>query len=241
VLQNANSMEAHQLSVNAQGFVVKGYLIVVPDYSDLMTLIIRETHDSPYAGHYGIIKTICAVGHLFWWPSLKVDVTNFISVCPPCQRNKSRRHRPYGLLKPLKMPEGPFDSISYDSITKLPLTPYMSFHMYGVRGNFVIDSICVFVDNFSKMAFFVPCHETITAKGFAKPYVDHMQATQGLSKTFISDSDTRFTSAFLQEVTALLDTRLCMSSAFYAPFDEQTENVTTRFSKPIRVILLHQQ
>jgi hypothetical protein len=111
------------------------------------------------------------------------------------------------------MPEGPFDSISYDFITKLPLTP---------RGH---DSICVFVDRFSKMALFVPCHETITAKGFAKLYVDHVQATQGLSKTFISDRDTRFTSAFWQEVTALLGTRLCMSSAFHAPSDGQTEIV----------------
>jgi hypothetical protein len=83
VLRDANSMEAHQLSVNAQGFVVKGSCIVVPDNADLRTLIIRETHDSPYAGHNGITKTLRAVGHLFWWPSLKVDVTNFISACPP--------------------------------------------------------------------------------------------------------------------------------------------------------------
>jgi hypothetical protein len=75
------------------------------------------------------------------------------------------------------------------------------------------------------MVFFVPCHETITAKGFAKLYVDHVQGTQDLSKTFISDRDTRFTSAFWQEVTALLDTRLCMSFAFHAPSDGQTENV----------------
>jgi hypothetical protein len=58
-----------------------------------------------YAGHYGITKTLRTVGKLFWWPSLKVDVTDFISSCPPCQRNKARRHRPYGLLQPLELPE----------------------------------------------------------------------------------------------------------------------------------------
>jgi hypothetical protein len=51
------------------------------------------------------------------------------------------------------------------------------------------------------MAFFVPCNEEITAQGFAQLYVDHVWATQGLSKTFISDRDTRFTSAFWREVT----------------------------------------
>jgi hypothetical protein len=75
------------------------------------------------------------------------------------------------------------------------------------------------------MAFFVPCDKEITAQGFAQLYVDHVWATQGLSKTFISDRDTRFTSAFWREVTVLLGTRLCMSSAFHAPTDGQTENV----------------
>jgi hypothetical protein len=97
VLQDANNAKARQLSVNAQGSVVKGSCIAVPDDFDLRTLIIRETHDSPYAGHYKITKTLCAGGNLYWWPFLKADITNFISTCPPCQRNKSRHHQPYGL------------------------------------------------------------------------------------------------------------------------------------------------
>jgi hypothetical protein len=75
------------------------------------------------------------------------------------------------------------------------------------------------------MAFFALSNEEITAQGFAQLYVDHVWATQGLSKTFIFDRDTRFTSAFWREVIVLLGTRLCMSSAFHAPTDGQTENV----------------
>jgi hypothetical protein len=97
VLQDAKSAEARQLSVNVQGLVLKGLCIAVSDNSDRRKLIIRETHNSLCAGHYGITKTLCAVSSLFWWPSLKVDVISFISACPPCQRNKSRRHRPYVL------------------------------------------------------------------------------------------------------------------------------------------------
>jgi hypothetical protein len=60
----------------------------------------------------------------------------------------------------------------------------------------------------------------------AKLYVDHVQATQGLSKTFTSNRDTRITSAFWQEVTAPLGTRLCIqSSEFHAPSNGQKENV----------------
>jgi hypothetical protein len=49
------------------------------------------------------------------------------------------------------------------------------------------------------MAFFVPRNKEITAQGFAQLYVDHVWATQGLSKTFIFDRYTRFTSAFWRE------------------------------------------
>jgi hypothetical protein len=74
------------------------------------------------------------------------------------------------------------------------------------------------------MAFFALCNKELTAQGFAQLYVNHVWASQGLSKTFISDRDTRLTSAFWREVTVLLGTRQCMSSAFHAPTDGQTEN-----------------
>ena len=63
--------------------------------------------------------------------------------------------------------------VSYDFITKLLLT---------ANGH---DSICVFVDRLTKMAYFAPCNETITAKGFAKLYIDTVQVQQNLSKTFV--------------------------------------------------------
>jgi hypothetical protein len=65
ILRDANIAETRLLSVNAQGFVVKGSCIVVSDNSDLRKSIIRKTHDSPYAGHYGRTKTLHIVSKLF--------------------------------------------------------------------------------------------------------------------------------------------------------------------------------
>ena len=222
VLRDANSPENRHLRVNSSGFVVRESKIVIPENPDLKRLLITEFHDTPYAGHFGQTKTYEAVAKFFWWPSLKADVLYHVSACDLCQRNKARRHRPYGLLQPLEPPEQPFDSISYDFITKLPLTP---------RGH---DTICVFVDRLTKMAYFAPCNETITAKGFAKLYVDTVQTHQGLSKTFVSDRDVRFTSAFWREVAELLGTRLCMSSAFHASTDGQTEVVNQTLETYLR-------
>jgi hypothetical protein len=44
---------------------MKGSCIVVLDNSDLRKLIRRETHDSSYARHYGITKTLRTIDKLF--------------------------------------------------------------------------------------------------------------------------------------------------------------------------------
>jgi hypothetical protein len=162
----------------------KGSRIVVPEDHEFRSLLISEFHDSMYAGHFGRARTRATVDRLFWWESLDSDVTKFVSTCIACQRNKDRRHKPYGLLQPLPVPEMPWSTMTFDFIVKLPKTS---------RGN---DSVCAFVDKLTKMLHFVACKEDVSAKEFAELYVDHVFRLHGLSREFITDRDTRFTSAF---------------------------------------------
>jgi hypothetical protein len=129
-----------------------GSRIVVPEDEELRTLLISEFHDSKYAGHFGMSRTRVAVGRMFWWKSLAGDVAKFVSTCVACQRNKARRHKPYGLLQPLLVLEKPWHTVTFDFIVKLPETS---------RGN---DSICVFVDKLTKLVHFVACKEEVSAK-----------------------------------------------------------------------------
>jgi hypothetical protein len=67
VQQDANWVSRCQLSVNDQSLVLKkGSRIVVPDNSELRTLLISELHDSMYAGHFEMARTRVAVGRMFW-------------------------------------------------------------------------------------------------------------------------------------------------------------------------------
>jgi hypothetical protein len=191
----------------------KGSRIVVPEDHELRSLLISEFHVSMYAGHFGTAQTRAAVGRLFWWESLDKDVTRFDSTCVTCRRNKARRHKPYGQLQPLSVPMKPWHTVTFDFIVKLPKTS---------RGN---DSICVFVDKLTKMVHFVACKEEVSAKKVAELYVDHVFRLHGLSREFITDRDTRCTSAFWQGVTELLGTRAVMSSSFYPQTDGQTKRV----------------
>ena len=152
VQSNGTWADSHQLSTTWDGLVLRGNSqIVVPLDEDLRKTIIGEYHDNRYAGHYGIEKTQQAVGRLFWWPALTKDVTKYISGCVLCQRNKSRRHRPFGALQPLPIPEKPWHTITFDQIVKLPVT---------AKGN---NSIWVFVDKLTKMVHFVAAREEMSA------------------------------------------------------------------------------
>jgi transposase InsO family protein len=112
--------------------------------------------------------------------------------------------------------------VTFDLNVKLPKTS---------RGN---DSICVFVDKLTKLVHFVACKEEVSAKEFAKLYVDHVFHLHGLSREFITDRDPRFTSAFWQQVTVLLGTRTIMSSSFHPQTDGQTERVNQTLGPYLR-------
>jgi hypothetical protein len=55
--------------------------------------------------------------HMFWWKSLARDVAKFVFTCVACQRNKACRHKPYGLLQPLLVPEKPWHTVSFDLLS----------------------------------------------------------------------------------------------------------------------------
>jgi hypothetical protein len=174
----------------------------VPEDEELRTLLISEFYDSKYAGHVGMSRTRVAVGRMFWWKSLAGDVIKFVSTCVACQRNKARRHKPYGLLQPFPVLEKPWHTVTFDFIVKLPKSSW---------GN---NSICVFVDKLTKLVHFVACKGKVSAKEFAELYVDHVFCLHGLSREFITDCDPRFTSAFWQEVTVLLGTKTAIHLLF---------------------------
>ena len=50
------------------------------------------------------------------------DVPDFVIKCNKCQGNKAERLKTGGLLHPLEIPAGKWESISMDFIVKLPKT-----------------------------------------------------------------------------------------------------------------------
>jgi transposase InsO family protein len=66
--------------------------------------------------HPGINRTEETIGQHLWWPNMREHITNYVKICPVCQRNK-RRQKKYGLLPPAKEAKAtPWDKLCVDLI-----------------------------------------------------------------------------------------------------------------------------
>ena len=87
-------------------------------------------------------------------------IQEYCSTCDACPRAKPSRHKPYGLLKQLPIPERPWESISLDFIVELPSSKSdLDSQNY--------DAVLVVVKRLTKMAILIPTTGTLNAEGLA--------------------------------------------------------------------------
>ena len=163
-------------------------------------------------------------------------VKNYIDTCEECQRNKSVRHKPFGQLQPLNIPNRPWKSISLDFIVKLPPSKGLLWHTEAE-----FDSILVVVDRATKMACFIPCNESMTAFDLALLYFHYVFPYFGIPQEVVSDRGTLFTSAFIRSLCELTSIEQNLSSAFHPQTDGQTERVNQVLEQYLRIFVDYDQ
>ena len=102
-----------------------GYLwyqkgLYIPDHEPLKLGLIQNHHDAPTAGHPGRAKTLELLTRSYYWPKMYRDVDRYLKNCHTCQRARTSRHAPYGILRPLPVPEKAWQDVSMDFVTGLP-------------------------------------------------------------------------------------------------------------------------
>jgi hypothetical protein len=80
----------------------------------------KACHNSPTLKHQRFFKMYRQINEIFSWKGLKDDVLRHIRECATCQKNKSEKTHPTGLLHPLPILEQKWESISMDFITGIP-------------------------------------------------------------------------------------------------------------------------
>lgn len=202
--------------------------ICVPNDSSIKKRILEECHDSPAAGHFGVAKTYDQVAKHYHWPGLRKYIKDYIAGCDTCTRSKNHRHKLYGLLSSLPIPDSPWMSVSVDFITQLPPSDKYT-------------AICVFVDRFSKMALFAPTFNQVDAVGTVDLFFKHVFCLFGLPQDIVSDRGVTFTSKFTQAMLKSLDVKQKLSTAFHPQTDGQTERVNSVLEQYLRCYVNYQQ
>ena len=203
--------------------------LCVPADRSLRTRLLQECHDAPLAGHLGKDKTIELVKRRFYWSGMDADITQYVTSCDACQRNKPSQQMKMGPLKPLPVPSRPWQQFSMDLITQLPRSR---------SGN---DAIVVYVDKLTKMAHYVATRTNVTAPELARITIREVIRLHGISESILSDRDPRFTAHFWKAFWSLIGTTLTMSTAFHPQTDGQTERQNRTLEEMLRARINFQQ
>ena len=87
--REAESGQLKEFSVRADGTVMMGHILCVPDVGELNKEIMEEAHSSAYAMHPGSTKMYHTLREHYWWRGMKKDVTEFVSRFLICQQVKA--------------------------------------------------------------------------------------------------------------------------------------------------------
>ena len=159
----------------------------------------------------------------YWWPNLKKDVAEWVSICLTCQRVKAEHQRPSGLLHPLEIPEWKWEQIAMDFVVGLPRT----------KANH--DAIWVIIDRLTKSAHFLPINERYTVDRLVDIYIKEIVVRHGVPVSIVSDRDPRFNSRFWRSFQECAGTKLNMSTAYDPQTDGQSERTIQTLEDMLKV------
>ena len=202
--------------------------LLISDHDELRLHLLQQHHVVPSAGHCGQAKTFELLAREYTWFGMRKDVRRYIRNCHTCQRSRTPRHRPSGILRPLPIPLRPWSSISMDFVTGLPWS----------NGN---DAVCVVVNHLTKMRHFVPCRTTTNAGDLADLFLHHVWKLHGLPNDIISDRGPQFASDFWQQLCSRLRISPRLSTAFHPETDGQTERANQNMEQYLHAFVSNQQ
>lgn len=125
-------------------------------------------------------------------------------------------------MQPIPAAEAPWKRVTIDFIVKLPNS-----------GGF--DAIMVVVDKNTKLAHFIPTHESIDSNGAATLYLYHVWKHHRTPDEIISDRGLVFISKFMRRLCQLLRIQPSPTTAFHPQSDGQTERVNQVLEQILRM------
>ena len=192
-------------------------VIVAP--KDLQNFILENCHDSPTAGHMGIIKTLMNVKHYATWYQMQQTVTNYVRGCETCNKQKTGNRRAKAAQTSYHV-GSPMERVHIDILGPISESD---------RGN---RYVLVMVDQFTKWVECCALPDQ-SAETVARSFVDNIVARLGCPFELHSDQGRNFESNVVKEICRLLE----ISKTRTTPYRPQANGQVERFNRTIMQIL----
>ncbi|GBG80195.1 hypothetical protein CBR_g30561 [Chara braunii] len=215
-----------------EGLVFRRYgkfdCLCVPNHAPLRTHFLDLAPGR--SGHFGFEKTYGSLLQQFDWPGMKGSAQKFIVECQVCQRIKVHRHKPYGLLRPLPIPNGPGESISID---------FTDMGKVSEAGN---SQIMVIVNRFYKFLNLIPLPPHAPTELVIEEFHQQYIMQSGVPKTIVSDRDTRFISKDWKDFTSqIYDIKLNRTSGRHPEANGLAEDINQNVIQLLRALIVPDQ
>ena len=187
--------------------------MIVPE--SLRERLLDVAHSAPTSAHPGRSKMYQTMRRHFYWPSMTVDIHQWVDRCDACARNRIKEQKHVYKMK-LFPPSKPLEYVAMDILGPLPRTKT------GKRFMLVV------TDRFTKLTK-TEALRTITALSVAKAFCKTWVYNFGTPKVVLTDNGSQFAARFFLKVCKILG----IHKVFTTEYHPQTNGQAERFNRTI--------
>ena len=184
--------------------------------------IIKAAHQSIFAGHGGIARTVNRITPHYTWEGLTADVKRFIQTCEKCQLAKSNTP-PQAPLQSLPIPDGPNERVHIDLMGPLQCNGPFKY-------------ILVATDAFTKYAIAVPIPNK-KAQTIVQALYDNWITTFTCPKLWVSDQGKEFCNQMFKTFNDLFGIKAATTSPYHPQSNSSAESYNRTIIKFMKTTL----
>lgn len=186
--------------------------------------ILRENHNEPQAGHFGMARTFQKIMQFYFWPNLFREVANYIRKCHICQAVKADQRGSSGIMS-WRSFDQPWMAVAVDIVGPLPRS----------RNGF--SYLLVMQDLFSRWVEIAPLRRA-TGPKVLEAYSELILNRWGSPRYLVNDNGTCFVNTTMDKMVSGTGTKQ-VTCPIYHPASNPVER-TNRVLKTFLAAFVHE-
>lgn len=188
---------------------------------DKMLEIIKEYHDSPLGGHFGVLKTFKKIKEHYEWRNMKQMIKAHVKACLKCTLNKTTRHTKEKWIH-TETPSSSFEVVEVDLIG--PLETTQNYNKYALTIQCTLTKFLEIIPLKSK-----------EANDVARALVENFILKFGNFKILKSDLGKEFVNDIFKNICEILSLKHVTSTAYH----HQSLGIIERSHRVLKSYLLN--